>query len=47
MSSCVTIPYLVCPSCYIPNNSWLQRKYTMTLEVPQCINYLLKANPKQ
>ena len=32
---------------YIPSNGWLQRKYTMTPEVVQCINYLLKTNPKQ
>ena len=47
MSMHVTIyhTHAVCP--YTPSNSWLQRKYTVTPEVPQCINYLMKVNPKQ
>ena len=41
---CVTIPYLGCPVTYWPTNGLLQRKYTMTPEVPRCIKKLSAEN---
>ena len=38
------MPYQECPVTYLAMVAWLQRKYTMTPEVPQCIKKLSAEN---